>query len=287
MDRIKEKIQKKRGRPASNLVAAEPLSIMLMQKVKQDGRAVNAIEDSGNLPKGTISNVLKSGNATIKTVWQIEDALGLQRGVLCSADRIVSGELTQNPNILHLQNKSNVPKTETPLDQIPPGNALRRKGDEDVSHKVLHLRAIGSAAALERGTSSRGGFDDETLYWDSIEEIPESTHLVRVVGDSMEPLMMHGQSVMVGTQYRTEIGEMPRNRDIVLVEITVRNNDIGGMDGMWEGVHCKRIQDGGDFWEFTSINPKGESFNVAKDNCRLWHVIGVYFGEKSSIPEED
>jgi transcriptional regulator with XRE-family HTH domain len=174
----------------------------------------------------------------------------------------------------------------TPVADLPPGNAIRRKGDQDAAHKVLHLRAVGSAAAFQVG-ASRGGFDDAALYWDHTEEIPESTHLIKICGDSMEPVMMHGQSVMVGMQYQTEIGEVPRHRELVVAEVTVQDNDIGGIDGEWEGVHCKRIQDGGDFWLFTSINPRGATFSVAKDNCHLWHVIGTYYGEKSKIPEED
>lgn len=173
----------------------------------------------------------------------------------------------------------------TPIEEIPPGNAIRRKGDQDAAHNILRLKTVGTAAALMKGTNSRGSFDDPELYWDSIREIPESTHLVKIRGDSMAPLMMHGQEVMVGTMYGAN--EVPRSREIVVVEVTVRDNDIGGMDGQWEGIHCKRVQDGESTWIFTSINPTGETFSVAKDNCRLWHVIGVYYGEKSKIPEED
>lgn len=165
-------------------------------------------------------------------------------------------------------------------------NAVRRKGDQDAAHRVLHLKAVGNAAALEKGSSIRGIFDDEGGFWDE-EEIPETTHLVRVRGDSMYPMIMHGQYAMVGPQYMFERGDVPGDRDIVIAEIVVQENDIGGVDSEWEGVHCKRIQDAGDLWLFTSINPSGASFTVAKDNCRLWRVIGVYFAGKGKPPEED
>ncbi len=174
----------------------------------------------------------------------------------------------------------------TPVSALPPGNAVRRKGDEDAAHRVLRLKTVGDAAALEKGSGLRGIFDDGALFWDA-EEIPETTHLVRVRGDSMSPMLMHGQYAMVGPQYLVERGDVPGHREIVIAEVTVQENDIGGEDGQWEGVHCKRIQDGGDFWHFTSINPTGASFSVAKDNCRLWRVIGVYFAGKGKPPEDD
>lgn len=177
--------------------------------------------------------------------------------------------------------------TATPIADLPPGNAIRRKGDQDAAHKILYLTAVGDAAALEVGASHRGGFDDKELFWENEIQVPESTHLIRIRGDSMSPVMLHGQFVMVGDQYRVEIGDVPGHRDIVVASISVQNNDIGGMDGEWEGVQCKRIQDAGDFWLFTSINPSGATFTVAKDNCRLWRVIGVYFAGKGKPPRED
>ncbi len=169
---------------------------------------------------------------------------------------------------------------------LPPCNAIRRKGDQDAAHKILRLKSVGDAAALERGSSLRGIFDDDGAPWNE-EELPETTHLVRVRGDSMSPMIMHGQYAMVGSEYLVAHGEAPGKRSIVIAEIAVQENDIGRVDSEWEGVHCKRIQDAGDFWHFTSINPTGASFSVAKDNCRLWRVIGVYFAGKGKAPEED
>ncbi len=274
---------RKRGRPSSHLIGGSPFSYHLNMAISKKGITKDALEKSAGLGKGSIGKLLKSGNPTLETAWAIEDALTLPRGALCAPTAPFVNQTETQEEV----SEAAAATAPTPVSALPPGNAIRRKGDQDAAHKVLHLKLVGDAAALEKGASHRGGFDDESLYWDHTEEIPESTHLVRIRGDSMAPLMMHGQSVMVGTQYRPEIGEVPRNRELVIAEVTVQDNDIGGVDGEWEGVHCKRIQDGGDFWHFTSINPSGASFSVAKDNCRLWHVIGVYFGEKSKIPDED
>ena len=265
------------------MIGGNPFSYHLSMAIADKGITKDALEKAAGLGKGAIGKLLKNGNPTLDTAWAIEDALELPRGVLCAPASLSSSQVEKQDDASEAK-AANAP---TPVSSLPPGNAIRHKGDQDAAHKVLHLRAVGSAAALQQGASHRGGFDDESLYWDHTEEIPESTHLVRIRGDSMAPLIMHGQSVMVGTQYRTEIGEVPRHRELVIAEVTVQDNDIGGIDGQWEGVHCKRIQDGGDFWLFTSINPSGESFSVAKDNCRLWHVIGIYMGEKSRIPDED
>lgn len=180
-------------------------------------------------------------------------------------------------------NKVKEEDSPTPIDRLPSGNAIRRKGDHDAAHKILYLKTPGDAAALEMGSTHRGIFDDNAL-WDDI-EIPETTHMVRLRGDSMEPMIMHGQYAMVGPEYTR--GTVPGNRDIVIAEVTVQERDIGGVDSEWEGVHCKRIQDGGAVWIFTSINPSGETFSVAKANCRLWPVIGVWFAGKGKPPPED
>jgi transcriptional regulator with XRE-family HTH domain len=175
----------------------------------------------------------------------------------------------------------------TPLDDIPESNAIRRKGDQDAAHRVLHLKAVGDGTGLPKGSSLRGIFNDNGSFWDE-EEIPETTHLVRIRGDSMSPMIMHGQYAMVGPQYMVDRSDVPGHRDIVIAEVTVQDNDIGGVDSNWEGVHCKRIQEWTkDVWLFTSINPAGETFTVAKNNCRLWRVIGVYFAGKGKPPEED
>lgn len=202
-----------------------------------------------------------------------------------SWDWMLGADIEEQPDQAESQNAH--PEKATPIEKLPPGNAIRRKGDQDAAHKILYLTAVGDAAALEVGASHRGGFDDEGLFWENEIQVPESTHLIRIRGDSMSPVILHGQFVMVGDQYRPEIGDVPGHRDIVVASVTVQNNDIGGMDSEWEGVHCKRIQDAGDFWLFTSINPSGETFTVAKDNCRLWRVIGVYFAGKGTPPEGD
>ena len=247
-----------------------------------DTRLVNGLSvPDGAVLNTIITKVMKATDGKrLDMNWLVDDD-DRREGPVFVGDMVVLPSAT-----LPTASEEVTPNSPTPIADLPPGNAVRRKGDQDAAHKVLHLRAVGSAAAFQAG-ASRGGFDNDALYWDRTEEIPESTHLIKICGDSMAPVMMHGQSVMVGTLYRTEIGEVPRNRELVVAEVTVQNNDIGGVDGEWEGVHCKRIQDGGDFWLFTSINPSGATFSVAKDNCRLWHVIGVYFGEKSKIPEED
>ena len=168
--------------------------------------------------------------------------------------------------------EAEISSTQTLVANIPPSNAIRRKGDQDAAHHVLHLKSVGDAAALEKGSGLRGIFDDGASFWDE-EEIPETTHLVRIRGDSMSPMIMHGQYAMVGPEYLVANGDVPGERAIVIAEIAVQENDIGGVDSELEGVHCKRIQDAGDFWCFTSINPTGASFSTAKDNCRLFIFV--------------
>ncbi len=82
------------------------------------------------------------------------------------------------------------------------------------------------------------------------------------------------------------IYDQPKNYEIVVADVEVRDGEQAGSDARWEGVYCKRIVDMGTVWLFLSINSTGTPFTVAKANCRVWPVIGVYFAGKGKIPED-
>lgn len=173
-----------------------------------------------------------------------------------------------------------------PVVAVPQPNAIRRRGDQDAEHPIVRLPVIGDVAARESGGTRSGMFDDGEPFWDDV-EIPETTHMVKVRGDSMEPMIMDGQYAMVGPEYRVALGDAPKHREIVVAEIIVNNPDMEGSDSPYEGVFCKRVQDGESAWHFSSINPTGEAFTIAKEDCRLWPVVGVWFAGRGRPPKED
>lgn len=173
----------------------------------------------------------------------------------------------------------------TPPEDMPQPNALLPANIDD-EKPAQRFPALGKAAAKDKFNGNHGGFsEDQYVVWDDI-TIPETTHFIQVSGDSMDPMILDGQYAMVGPQYFGKDAHL-KSREIVIVQVSIADEGQAGMDGPWEGVYCKRIQDGGDIWHFTSINPAGESFTAEKANCRIWPVIGVYFAGRGRIPEED
>lgn len=152
---------------------------------------------------------------------------------------------------------------------------------------VLEARGIpvvGEAAADETEGSRAGFFppDPEARYDELI--FPDTTAAVRIIGDSMSPVLLHGQYALLGPMYMGP-RDKPRNHDIVVAQVEVAPDAGSDADARWEGVYCKRIVDAGDVWVFLSINTTGTPFTAAKANCRVWPVLGVWFAGMGKTPE--
>ncbi|MDR1520539.1 MAG: hypothetical protein LBU23_10440 [Planctomycetota bacterium] len=145
------------------------------------------------------------------------------------------------------------------------------------------LAVVGSAAADETQGARAGFFPPDAEAQFGRVTIPETTNLVRIIGDSMSPVLLAGQYAFIGPEY---VGPFrrPRNGDIVVVEVEVRDEAARAADRHWEGVYCKRVVDGGNVWVFLSINVTGTAFSAAKSSCRLWPVEGVWFAGQGKPP---
>ncbi|MCD8140476.1 MAG: S24 family peptidase [Planctomycetaceae bacterium] len=167
----------------------------------------------------------------------------------------------------------------------PPKHNAERWNEEIPFVRPDSLQIVGEAAADETQGSRAGVFgEDDRAIWDAV-DIPPTTRMVRIIGDSMSPVLLDGQYAMVGEEYPE--GKITENREIVVAQVTDGLMDFSPVDSHWEGVYCKRVVDSGDTWLFLSINPVGAPFTVAKSNCRLWPVIGVWFGGHGRPPAED
>jgi transcriptional regulator with XRE-family HTH domain len=167
-----------------------------------------------------------------------------------------------------------------PLDRPMPNAIMFRK---DVMVSPPRIGVIGEVAAKEVFSNRAGFFDDGEPFWSDV-EIPETTRMVKVKGDSMSPVILDGQYAMTGPEYAP--GQPIRHRDIVIVSVSIHGEEQAAADQPWEGVYCKRIQDGEGIWYFTSINETGDSFSISKSNCRIWPVIGVWFAGQGEPPED-
>lgn len=117
------------------------------------------------------------------------------------------------------------------------------------------------------------------------DEIGESVYcppglvLVPVQGDSMSPLVLPGQYVMID-----------RNREGFEVNGGVVVASI--IDPDWErrermpGTFVKRCFGGDGFYYFTSINSAYSPFSAWRENCRIWPVLGVWFAERGKPPRD-
>lgn len=169
---------------------------------------------------------------------------------------------------------------------FPKPNAIAQRGSLDLTRKPQAFHVVGQAAADESHGNKAGIFpQDAGQIWDDV-EIPATTHFVKILGDSMAPVLLDGQYAMVGPEYIPHYSQ-PAEREIVVAEVTVKDQDQASADGHFEGVYCKRVRDLDTAWLFESINYTGAPFSIAKTNCRLWPVVGVYFAGKGKPPKED
>lgn len=169
---------------------------------------------------------------------------------------------------------------------MPASNARLPKNIDDTT-PARNYFTPGAAAAYTATATIHGGFSDDTEeMWDDI-TIPERTHFIQIIGDSMAPLVLDRQYVAVGPEYIPGDYKTPQDREVVVVSVFIRYDEYGESDESHEGVYCKRIHNDGDKWHFTSINPTGESFTVHKANCRIRPVLGVWFAGQGRPPFED
>lgn len=135
--------------------------------------------------------------------------------------------------------------------------------------------AVRGLAAADDSSGSRVPDTDEP---GEAVAYPAGLTLVPVQGDSMSPLVLPGQYVMID---RNREG-FESNGGVVVVSI---------IDSDWErrermpGTFVKRCFKGDGFYYFTSINSAYQPFSSWQDHCRIWPVLGVWFGGKGKPPE--
>jgi hypothetical protein len=168
---------------------------------------------------------------------------------------------------------------------LPAPNVARPREPVSVVRRPLELIVVGNAAADETRGAMAGFFpSDPGTYFERV-SIPESTSMIQIIGDSMSPVILAGQYAFMGPEY-AGIYRHPKNGEIVVADVSIRDEEQAGSDARWEGVYCKRIVDAGDIWVFLSVNHTGTPFSVAKVNCRIWPVVGVWFAGKGTPPED-
>ncbi len=135
----------------------------------------------------------------------------------------------------------------------------------------------GRAAADESNGTRVPDTDD---FDDSIQP-PEGLTAVPVIGNSMSPLVLDGQYVLIDKEregFETDGG-------IVVAAIREPEADDERAETM-TGTFVKRCYDGGNgIYYFTSIN-EYSPFSAWHDHCRVWPVIGVWFAGKGRPPKE-
>ena len=142
-------------------------------------------------------------------------------------------------------------------------------------HPKLGEWQVRGLAAADDSNGSRVPDTDEIS--ESIAYPPGLT-LVPVQGDSMSPLVLPGQYVMI-------------DRDREGFEVSGGVVVASIKDSDWErrertpGTFVKRCFRGDGFYYFTSINSAYSPFSAWQDHCRVWPVLGVWFGGKGKPPE--
>lgn len=111
---------------------------------------------------------------------------------------------------------------------------------------------------------------------------PEGLTCVPVQGDSMSPVILSGQFALIDAQREG----FETNGGIVVASIRDAEANEPDRRELMTGTFVKRCYDGGNgLFYFTSIN-EYSPFSAWQHHCRIWPVIGVWFGEKGEVPEE-
>ena len=150
---------------------------------------------------------------------------------------------------------------------------------------LMSLAVVGNAAADETQGARAGFFPpDADRYFDEV-SIPETTHMVQIIGDSMAPVLLGGQYAFIGPEYVGRY-DKPGNGEIVVADIQPNAGETPASRPArsLEGVFCKRVLEAGDLWVFLSINHTGTPFSASKADCRLWPVVGVWFAGAGRPP---
>ncbi|MDR1612510.1 MAG: S24 family peptidase, partial [Planctomycetota bacterium] len=150
----------------------------------------------------------------------------------------------------------------------PPPNAARVREPVNFVLNAKAIPVVGEAAADET-QGQKAGFlppDPETRY-DEL-HFPESTAAVRIIGDSMAPVLLGGQYALIGPEYLGKF-DNPKSHEIVVADVEIRDDDQASSDARWTGTYCKRIVDGGDVWVFLSIAPTGVPFRARAQYIRF------------------
>lgn len=103
---------------------------------------------------------------------------------------------------------------------------------------------------------------------------PPGLMLVPVNGDSMEPLLLHGQYAMIEKDREGFEG----NGGIYVVEAIDANGE--------RETYIKRCRKTKNMFSCISLKEGHDTFDVPAEQCRLWPVIGVWFAGKGRPPTE-
>ncbi|MCD7897476.1 MAG: helix-turn-helix domain-containing protein [Planctomycetaceae bacterium] len=108
---------------------------------------------------------------------------------------------------------------------------------------------------------------------------PDGMMLVPVTGSSMSPLILSGQFAIIDAEREG----LEVSGGIVVASIVEPEPGDPRSESI-TGTVVKRCYDLGDKYNFVSIN-NYPPFTAFKDHCRVWPVIGVWFGGKGKAPK--
>ncbi len=107
---------------------------------------------------------------------------------------------------------------------------------------------------------------------------PPGLTLVPVQGDSMAPVVVNGQYVMI------DLDREGFEQNGGLVVATIIDSDWERRERM-PGTFVKRCFKGDGFYYFTSVNSSYAPFSSWQDHCRIWPVLGIWFDNKTGSSE--
>jgi hypothetical protein len=134
----------------------------------------------------------------------------------------------------------------------------------------------GLAAADDSGGSRVPDTDD---FGEPI-RFPSGLRGVPVVGDSMSPVILPGQYVEIDIEREG----FERDKGIYVVSVREPEPDDDYPEPII-GTLVKRCERHENLYYLESINGSYSPFSVHVGHCRIWPVLGVWFGGKGSPPE--
>lgn len=150
--------------------------------------------------------------------------------------------------------------------------------------RLSGIPVIGSAAA-DNAAASRAELEPEAPG-EEVQVIKEHYRLVKIVGNSMEPVILDGQYAMIGSEIRP--GEEIKAKGwIGIIQVDCSGLEDSVCSGI--GTFCKRVYPvGKNELLLTSINSSEcAPFTVARRHVlHLWPVHGVFFMGRGMTPSE-